>query len=299
MVLSRLVSSNHGSTRYPYQEHKEDQMKTLNLPEADDGVLAIDQINERDYRNAHGLNKSLLVEFMKSPRHYLEALNAKKKPTDNMDMGTALHATLFRDAPADHFAVMTKKLDKRKPADKEFAAQFEAENAGKVILSVEQDETVKAMHRALMDNGRFKELYEKTTYRELGIFADYKHEDQNFRIKGMLDGYAKSEGIIYDVKSSQDAHIDSFKWDFKRFRYDLQQVHYTRLLGQTNLPFTQFVFVVVENKAPYGVAFYTLGMESYMKTHEEWKSWLEYYGKLNHKQDFNIGYPSSTFELNY
>jgi hypothetical protein len=273
-------------------------MKTLNLPSADDGVLAIDQINERDYRNAHGLNKSMLVKFMKSPRHYLEALNEKNEPTESMKVGTALHTMLFRDSPDDYFAVM-KKVDKRKTADKEYATQFEADNAGKTIITSEQDDVARAMHKALMDNGRFKDLYEKTTYREMGIFADYKHEDQNFRIKGMLDGYSKSEGIVYDVKSSQDAHIDSFKWDFKKFRYDLQQVHYTRLLGQTNLPFTQFVFVVVENKAPYGVAFYTLGMDSYMKTHEEWKSWLEYYGKLNHKQDFNIGYPSSTFELNY
>lgn len=272
--------------------------KIVNCPNGQDGVVAIDQINEKQYRDAKGLNKSLLVKFMKSPRHYLAALNERTEPTDSMRMGTALHAELFRDEPKGEYAVM-KKVDNRTKEGKEYTASFQAENAGKTVINEDQNEIVKGMVKSLMSNNRFRGMHSLTTHKEFGIFSDYKHPDGDFRMKGMLDGYIESEGIIYDVKSSQDASLDKFKWDFKAFRYDLQQVHYTDLLNKTGLPFKEFTFVVVENKPPHEVAFYTLSMDSYMKTREEWNLAMGFYAVCNAKQDFNIGYPQNTYELSY
>lgn len=273
-------------------------MKTLHLPAAKDGVIAIDQINESDYRNAEGLNKSLLVKFMKSPRHYLAALNESNEPTDSMKMGTALHSIVLRDDPSRFFAVK-KKVDNRTKEGKEYTAQFESENRGKAIINEEQHETVLGMQKSLMKNDRFRTLLEKTTHREMGIFSDYKVIDHRFRIKGMIDGYSEHDGIVWDLKTSQDASFDSFKWDFKKYMYDLQQVHYTQLVHDAALPFTEFLFVVIENKPPYEVAFYTLEMESYMKSRNVWLNAMHTYAHCHAKQDFDIGYPSNTCELSY
>lgn len=273
-------------------------MRTLNLASSKDGVLAVDQINERDYRNAHGLNKSLLVKFMKSPRHYLAALNEKHEPTDSMRMGTALHAMLFRDDPKKHFAVK-KKMDGRTADGKKYNAEFEASAGDKTVLTEEQHETAKGMFESLMKNPRFRKMHDATTHREMGIFSDYKNLEHSCRIKGMLDGYNEHDGIVYDVKSTQDAHMSSFKWDFKKYQYDIQQVHYTRLVMDAGLPFKEFMFVAVENKPPYEVAFYTLSVDSYLSSKTVWNIAMDSFAYCNAKQDFDIGYGCGTNELTY
>lgn len=273
-------------------------MRTLKLANADDGVIAINEIDEKLYRDSKGLNKSMLVKFMKSPRHYLAALNEKQETTDSMRMGTALHASLFREDPKDHF-VVKKKVDGRTAEGKAYNAEFDVNAKGRAVINEEQDEIVKGMLKSLHKSPKFEKMYKGTTYREMGIFSQYKHDAGNFAIKGMLDGYNESEGIVYDVKSSQDASIDSFKWDFKRYEYGLQQVHYTQLITDANLPFREFIFVVVENKPPFEVAYYTLSMEEFIKTRSRWKQSMDFFGQLNAKDDFDIGYPSGTYELSY
>jgi len=273
-------------------------VRNIYLPNAGDEVLFVDQINERDYRNAHGLNKSSLVKFMKSPRHYLQSLNEESDATDSMQMGTAMHSLVLRDDPNEYFAVK-KKVDNRTKEGKEYSAQFEQDNKGKAIINEEQNELVQGMFKSLMKNERFSKMKSKFSHTEVGIFADYSHPMGNFRIKGMLDAYIETEGLIVDIKSAQDASLDVFKWDFKKYAYGLQQVHYTHLLGKTKMPFEQFVFVVVENKPPHEVAFYTLSMNQYLKTHDEWKMAMDYFGNLHAKQDFNIGYTSETVELSF
>lgn len=273
-------------------------MRNIYLPNASDDVLFVDQINEHDYRSAHGLNKTSLVKFMKSPRHYLQSLHDEFEATDSMRMGTALHSLVLRDDPTKHFAVK-KKVDNRTKEGKEYSAQFEQDNKGKTIITEEQNELVQGMFKSLRKNERFSRMMDRFSHREVGIFANYNHPLGDFRIKGMLDAYIETEGLIVDIKTSQDASLDLFKWDFKKYAYGLQQVHYTHLLGKTKMPFSNFVFVVVENKPPHEVAFYTLSMNDYLKTQDEWKMSMNYFGNLHSKQDFDIGYPSETIELTY
>lgn len=271
--------------------------KIVNCPHGQDGIVVVNQIDERQYRDAKGLNKSLLVKFMKSPRHYLAALNERSEPTDSMRLGTSLHAELFRDEPKNEYAV-SKKVDNRTKEGKEYTAEFNAKHAGKAIISEDQDVHLKGMMKSLMGCNRFKKMYEATTHKEMGIFADYISDAHNpFRMKGMLDGYIESEGVIYDVKTTQDASFDKFRWDFNSFAYGLQQVHYTDLLVKTGLEFRDFVFVVVENKAPYNVAYYQLSREKYGKVRGDWNDAMEYYGILNDKQDFDIGFPNGTYQI--
>lgn len=271
--------------------------KIVNCPKGQDGIVVVNQIDERQYRDAKGLNKSLLTKFIKSPRHYLAALNEKIEPTDSMRLGTSLHAELFREDPKREYAVC-KKVDNRTKEGKEYTANFNAENAGKAVINEEQEVHLKGMMASLMDSNRFRKMYEATSHKEMGIFADYKGDCEPFRMKGMLDGYIESEGVIYDVKTTQDASYNKFKYDFLSFRYDMQQVMYTDLLMKTGMEFSEFVFVVVENKAPYGVAYYQLSRDKYQDVRSEWLDAMDYYGKLYEKQDFNIGYNSGTYQIN-
>jgi hypothetical protein len=273
-------------------------VKTLTLPNATVDVLAVDGISEEVYRSAHGLNKSLLTEFIRSPRHYLDAKTNQKKATDSMKMGTALHQLILRPYEEPVFAVM-KKVDKRKTADKEYAANFEAENSGKIIIDEEAEKTIRAMREALMGNTRFEKIISRTSHRELGIFADRECAEGTVRLKGMLDGFCEVDGTVFDIKSTQDASYDAFRRDFRSYQYALQQVQYTYLCSRLGLGFSNFVFVAVESKPPYGVAFYTLSMDEYMRSFDKWRQSLDFFSSCQSKEDFNIGYTSETKELSF
>lgn len=261
-------------------------------------VSVITELGESQYRPAEGLNKSLLVEFMRSPRHYIEALNAKKKPSESMEIGTALHCELLQGKPSDHYAVI-RKVDLRKNADKEYYAKFQEENIGKTIIDEDGLERMMGMKNALLDCPKFKKMYERITYRELAIFSTRECQHGDVRLKGMLDAYVQEDGIILDIKSAESAHINKFKYAFKDFRYDIQQVQYTYLAMVANLPFSKFEFAVVENKKPYNVAYYTLSKEQYLKAFDEWRLALDSFSFHKNKEDFNYGYPTDTYELTF
>lgn len=273
-------------------------MKTLKLLNATDDVLAVDGISEDTYRKAHGLNKSLLTEFMRSPRHYTIAKETSKKPTENMKMGTVLHQLILRPFEEPIFAVM-KKVDKRKTADKEYAAAFEADNAGKIIIDEESEKCVQGMREALMKNTRFAKMIEETTHRELGIFADRECTDDKVRLKGMIDGYSEKTGVIFDIKTTQDASYDSFRRDFRTFGYAMQQAQYTYLATRTGLGFSNFVFVAVESTPAHGVAFYTLSMDEYMRSFDRWRQAVDFFSSCQSRNDFDIGYTTDTKEFSY
>lgn len=264
--------------------------------EAEDNVLAVDGISEEVYRSASGLNKSLLCEFMRSPKHYLSAVKNPIKPTKSMQLGTVLHQLVLRPYETPCFAVM-KKVDRRKTADKEYAANFEAENAGKIIIDAEDEVIVRSMRESLMKNARFAKIMERTSHREFGIFADRKCSDGVVRLKGMLDGYCERDGTVFDIKTTEDASPEKFRKYFRNFKYDIQQVQYTYLLTATKLGFSNFQFVAVENCEPFEVSFHTLSMEQYMRSFDKWKRSLDFFSACASKEDFNIGYTSETNEI--
>lgn len=259
-------------------------------------------ISEKAYRDSAGLNKSLLVPFMRSPKHYLHELNNPKKATDSMNLGTALHAQLLRPEIADSiYAVLGRKIDKRKTADKEYFAQFEADNKGKIILDEEQKYCLDSMTKAVLAHPAAKRLIEQSTMKEQAMFGTYKSSstDHSFPIKALADGILPGEGIIFDIKSTEDASMSTFSKKVRAFRYDLQQVHYTFAAVCNGIDVSSFPFIACENIEPFGVAVYTLDAEKIKRTWDEWRLAMDFYAHCHAKQDFEISYSDSISNLSF
>ena len=258
-------------------------------------------MSEKAYRDAEGLNKSLLVPFMRSPKHYLQELQEPKEATESMNLGTALHAELLRpEVASDIYAVM-KKVDKRTTAGKEYAAQFAAENAGKVIINEEQKIALDGMRENAMSHPAARRLIEEATHTEQAMFADYKASgtDHRFTVKAMADGILEGEGIVFDIKTTESATPQEFAKKVRAFRYDIQQVHYTFAATSSGIYVKEFPFIVIENVKPFGVAVYTLDGERIKRTWDEWKQAMEYYAHCHQKQDFSACYSESICELTF
>jgi hypothetical protein len=259
--------------------------------------MPLKRISEKTYREAEGLNKSLLVPFMRSPKHYLQAINEPKKATESMNLGTALHAEILRPDEAKSVYAVMKKVDRRKTADKEYATQFAAENYGKAIIDEEQKKVVDAMREAVMSHPSARQYIERATHREQAMFAEYRatNIDHIFPVKAMADGIIENEGIIFDIKTTDNA-VD-FSKKVRAFRYDIQQIHYQFIGVHNGIPPKKFPFIVVENTPPYGVVICNLKSDSLARTADEWIAAMEFYAHCHQKQDFNIGYSDGEIEI--
>jgi exodeoxyribonuclease VIII len=263
--------------------------------------MALSQMGEKAYRDAPGLNKSLLVPFMRSPRHYLHELNAPKTPTASMNLGTALHAELLQPERASSIYAVMKKVDKRTTAGKEYAARFEAENVGKTVIDEEQEKVLLKMRENVMRHPAASKLIERASHKEQALFAQYRATtvDHAFEVKALADGIIESEGIMFDVKTTESAAPGEYAKKVRAFRYDIQQVHYTYAGIFNKLPIQNFEFIVVENAEPCEVAVYTLDAERMKGVWDEWRAAMEFFAVCHQKQDFDIGYPEVSAQLKF
>lgn len=233
-------------------------------------------MSEAEYRKALGLSQSSLKKFLISPAHYLSSLEEQKEPTKEMQIGTAFHAVLLQQKPSDFYAV-SKKFDRRKTQDKIEAEQFELENAGKAIIDSEDEQTILKMKESILAHPTAKRLINNLTHKEFPLFADVQAEQGTVRIKGLLDGYIESEGIVVDAKSCVDASPKGFKKAIWDFGYMYQNIHYKRLLELNGKKFTKFYFVCVEKKPPYAVGVYFISSESLSLTESVWNNALNFF----------------------
>lgn len=263
--------------------------------------MALKKISEKTYRDAPGLNKSLLVPFMKSPKHYLHALHNPKEPTASMSLGTCLHAKVLQPDKAGDMYAVCRKVDRRKNADKEYLAQFEAENAGKVIIDEEQNKALEGMAKSISEHPEAHRLIESATHYEQALFAEYKCQqiDHTVKLKALADGMSQVAPFMFDIKSTESADASEFAKKVRAFRYDLQQVHYQYCALLNGIAPTDFHFIAVENVEPYGVAVYRLDPSKIERVSDEWRLAIEFFGHCEAKQDFNIGYPDVSTILDF
>lgn len=112
---------------------------------------SVDTVSAKSYDDLRGLRlsqstgKKLLEKSFERVR--LEAANFK--PTDAMNLGTAIHGLCLRDAPLkDSCVVMPEGMTRRQNAGKKLCE--EAEARGKFVLTIEEKETAKAVAKKIM-----------------------------------------------------------------------------------------------------------------------------------------------------
>lgn len=252
-----------------------------------------------NYRSAFGLSQSAFSKFFVSPKHYIHSTENPIKPTPDMIFGTCFHSLMLDEKPC---YVVGPKFDLRKTADKEAKAKFEAENAGKELITEEDELALRGMREAVLTNGGLAtELYKKSKEKELCLFATAMTDEGEVRLKGMLDGYDEATGTIWDFKKCRDASGTAFTRMVRERMYWVQAVHYTWLAIQNGLTVNRFVYIPVEDKAPHGLACYTFDITKKMKYHPMspvamWEQGLNDFLLCQKDGDW-VGYPSHLQEI--
>jgi len=131
-----------------------------------------------------------------------------------------------------------------------------------------------------------------TTVNEASFFAT--DPETGLKIKCRPDSYWDAKGVLYDLKTCQDASPRGVAKDMISYNYAIQQAFYMHCLEQAGYEASQFVFVHVEKSGAFAVSTNII--------HEEYLDWakgemhmtLDKIAKANQSQKWDTGWSDIT-----
>lgn len=200
--------------------------------------------------------------LLRSPAHY----RAGSQPaSDALEVGHSLHLSVFEPARFAAEVVAAPKVDRRTTAGKAAYAAFEAEHAGKTVLSAADMDVVLQASAAVRSHRGAATLLDAGAPEVSLQWADAA---TGTPCKARID-WLRPDGVLLDLKSTRDASPDGFAREIVRYGYHLQAAHY--LTGARTVlaePVSAFVLIGVEKEPPYAVGVYVLDDDAVVRAAE-------------------------------
>jgi len=223
-------------------------------------------MDNAEYHAHPAISKSHLDLIARSPLHYWARFIDPKRiipePTQAMRLGSALHTHVLELDKWDHeYAVAPDGIDRRLKAGKEAWAAFEADAAGKTVLSRDEADHVMHMGRAILSHPAAAMLLNLPGEAETTHM--WMDEPSGLQCKCRPDWLTNDGCLIVDLKTTtEDASPQGFRKSIANFRYHTQAAWYLQGVEYaTGTRPDQFIFVVVEKKPPHAVAVYAADQE--------------------------------------
>ena len=232
------------------------------------------------------ISKSDLDLLARSPK----LLKLKKdgllqsEQTPSLLLGSVTHKLVLEPFSFDSEYAVAPLCDKRTKEGKEIIAEFERKSEGKTIITAEIYEKAKAMSEAVLSHGA------TNTFLSHGhAEGAYFGEMDGVAVKCKPDFYNPKLGLIIDLKTTDDASPAGFAKSIANYNYHVQCAFYSDILRNLGEKVSKFLFIAVEKKEPYEVAFYELDTEAIEKGRERYKSLLSLWRHCVDKGEF-FGY---------
>jgi len=227
------------------------------------------ETNEQ-YHSNDAISHSKLELFRRRPisyyRRFVGKTLARPEATEAFRIGSAAHcAVLEPDTFYARYAMRPEGIDRRTKDGKAAFAQFEAENAGKVVIGSDELGDVREMAAAVSNHPLASQLLAAGSPELSWRVAPAGGMALQCRTDWFNPAGCELSGgrpYVADLKTVESLDSDAFR-NFERacfnFGYHRQAGFYlpliTEILGS---PVFDFFFVAVEKVEPFGVAVYRL-----------------------------------------
>jgi exodeoxyribonuclease VIII len=259
-------------------------------------------LTEAEYREAPGLNISLLKRMHPTPAHCRQEQLAPREQTEAQRLGQAFHAALLQPAVfrAEYFR-LPAGTERRSNAGKAAYASLLADNPGKQPLAHEDFDWIDAACKKLWDSPTVQALLGARGVREASIFWDWPVGARSVRSKGRIDLIAQLEsgsGAVVDLKTVPigGAQPDLFARDVVRYGYDAQAAYYLDGLEVLAPRHRDWIWLVVEKEPPFAHALYQPLPEVVNMGRGKYERWLSRYVSCAESNEWP-GYPASVQPL--
>lgn len=245
-------------------------------------------LDEPIYRQAPGINQSLLKPFERSPAHYKQSLADKHEPTPQMVLGTLVHLLVLEggfggrviekpDVKRPSITAINAKRQSDETKERiEFWAKFDKEAEGRILATREQIDIAESVTKSIQSHKAARAAL-CSDGEEVSLFANLETEHGIVLRKCRID---KPNGnCIVDIKTTTDAR------DFERtlwtYKYHRQAAYYLDIWNAVFAPdFKEnFVFIIAETEPPFGVIVRQLDAEAIERGRDEYRTLLRRFAK--------------------
>lgn len=225
------------------------------------------EVDEDVYHSGAGVSRSMLVDMKRNPDffHYRNIRAFVDESTKPMQFGDMVHKAILEphllnehyvsDAEliADVMSIKDYASPRSTKAYKETKAEIESD--GKVLMPYEDWEKMKMMVEQIWTHPLSRNLL-TAGMPEKSIYARDPETGLLCRVRS---DYMLSDGIMIDLKTTISADESEFSKKILNMRYHVQAAYYTSVARWAfGKQFDNFVFICLENEAPYGIAIYRI-----------------------------------------
>lgn len=202
------------------------------------------------YHSMPGMSKTGLDRFARSPAHFRAYLEGAKLETSALRFGRIFHRFILE--PDVCRLAVAPAMDKRTKSGKAEYEAFLLESDGCDVVSLEESEQLNRMRDAVYAHPSASALLTggKSEY------SRWWYDEQSGELCKCRPDYHREDGIVADLKSTEDASPAGFAKSCAKYRYHVQAAFYL-----DGLKGEYFPFIAVEKAPPYAVGVYVLGAE--------------------------------------
>lgn len=237
------------------------------------------------YHGSHGISRSAICEFKKSPRHYwfkyINPVAVAEKSSPEMRLGEYVHALvlepeyfkeryivspflipvpkagLLKDLGREEFDKQKAAREATQMANDVMMAEFAKNAVDKEIISPSVYNEAKAYADAVLNDDIAKALFidvavEKSIY--------FTHKLTGLQCKVRPDAWAS--GVVTDLKTCKDAGFSAFQSAAYRGGYFIQAAMIKQALDSLGIKLEKFIFYCVEKTQSAPCVWYELDEDS-------------------------------------
>ena len=233
-----------------------------------------------EYYEHPGINHSTLKAFAKGAAHVKHQIEVGTVETDAMRLGTLAHLHVLEPELVDDMVVVAPEINRSTQAGKEKNAAFEKESKGKIIATKDQDATARSIAKAVREHPAVQPLMGDDDY-DAEVECFWVDEFFGIECNAKIDG-VRSDGMIFDLKTTQDASPSGFNRAIFNMHYHTQAAWYMHGLARAGLGMmpSGFTFIAVEKTAPFEVSVIRMTPEALKIGSRLVHSWLsDYYNR--------------------
>lgn len=230
-------------------------------------------ISNAAYHSTEHLSSTGLKYLAQSPAHFKAYKEGPRETTSAMLLGTAIHSMVLEGEKGEVLlapgSTRTTKLYK----------DFAAENPGKILLLEDEWDRMNGAIQAIRNHPLARAMLSKGRA-EHSVF--WNDPETGVPCKCRPD-FLRDDGVVIDLKTTTDASERAFQSSIMKFKYHWQSAWYLDgLKVAAGIETNQFVHLVVETEAPFGVNLFVLDDASLEKAREDIRRLLGIYSECLH-----------------
>lgn len=216
------------------------------------GVLSM---SAEQYHKASGVSRSDLEWIARSPLHFRAHMDGliPDEETPALLIGEIAHRSILE--PETMEGAFHVKPDGMKFSNKEGIAWRDG-HGDRPIVSADDAARVRGMSSTVNAHKTAKLLMAGSDF-ERSLFV----EDDGLLLKSRFDILPRTGNVIADLKTCEDASLESVEKAIGNYGYFRQAAFYLKVANLLGLDRQAFVFIFVEKNPPYAVACYQLADE--------------------------------------